>query len=30
VSPPELCSCSTGWEEALTLLKFYVEHDVRY
>ena len=22
--------CSTGWGEALTLLKFYVEHDVRY
>ena len=23
-------SCSTGWGEALTLLKFYVEHGVRY
>ncbi len=22
--------CSTGWGEALTLLKFYVEHGVRY
>jgi len=22
--------CSAGWGEALTLLKFYVEHDVRY
>ena len=22
--------CSTAWGEALTLLKFYVEHDVRY
>ena len=24
------CDCSTGWGEALTLLKFYVEHGVRY
>jgi uncharacterized protein YndB with AHSA1/START domain len=23
-------SCSTGWGEALTLLKFYVEHGIRY
>jgi uncharacterized protein YndB with AHSA1/START domain len=23
-------SCSTGWGEALTLLKFYVEHGLRY
>lgn len=22
--------CSTGWGEALTLLKLYVEHGVRY
>jgi uncharacterized protein YndB with AHSA1/START domain len=22
--------CSTGWGEALTLLKMYVEHDIRY
>jgi len=22
--------CSTGWGEALTLLKFYVEHGLRY
>ena len=24
------CECSTGWGEALTLLKFYVEHGARY
>jgi hypothetical protein len=23
-------SCATGWGEALTLLKFWVEHGVRY
>ena len=23
-------SCATGWGEALTLLKFWVEHEVRY
>jgi uncharacterized protein YndB with AHSA1/START domain len=23
-------SCSTGWGEALTLLKYYVEHGLRY
>jgi uncharacterized protein YndB with AHSA1/START domain len=23
-------TCSTGWGEALTLLKFYVEHGIRY
>jgi len=23
-------NCATGWGEALTLLKFYVEHGVRY
>lgn len=22
--------CATGWGEALTLLKFYIEHDLRY
>ncbi len=22
--------CATGWGEALTLLKFYVEHGLRY
>ena len=22
--------CATGWGEALTLLKFYVEHNIRY
>lgn len=26
----ELMSCATGWGEALTLLKFHVEHGVRY
>jgi uncharacterized protein YndB with AHSA1/START domain len=26
----QFASCSTGWGEALTLLKFYVEHGVRY
>ena len=25
-----LMSCATGWGEALTLLKFYVEHGLRY
>jgi uncharacterized protein YndB with AHSA1/START domain len=25
-----LLDCATGWGEALTLLKFYVEHGVRY
>ena len=25
-----LMNCSTGWGEALTLLKFYVEHGLRY
>ncbi len=25
-----LVGCATGWGEALTLLKFYVEHGVRY
>ncbi len=25
-----LANCATGWGEALTLLKFYVEHGVRY
>ena len=24
------CESSTGWGEALTLLKFYVEHGIRY
>jgi hypothetical protein len=23
-------TCATGWGEALTLLKFYVEHGLRY
>ena len=26
----QFCDCSTGWGEALTLLKFYVEHGIRY
>jgi uncharacterized protein YndB with AHSA1/START domain len=26
----QFVSCATGWGEALTLLKFYVEHGVRY
>ena len=26
----QFSSCSTGWGEALTLLKFWVEHGVRY
>jgi uncharacterized protein YndB with AHSA1/START domain len=26
----ELVSCAAGWGEALTLLKFHVEHGVRY
>ena len=26
----QLVECATGWGEALTLLKFHVEHDVRY
>jgi uncharacterized protein YndB with AHSA1/START domain len=27
----EACiNCATGWGEALTLLKFYVEHNIRY
>ncbi|HLE50978.1 MAG TPA: SRPBCC domain-containing protein, partial [Anaerolineales bacterium] len=25
-----LINCATGWGEALTLLKFYVEHGIRY
>jgi uncharacterized protein YndB with AHSA1/START domain len=25
-----LLDCATGWGEALTLLKFYVEHDLSY
>ena len=26
----QFCSCSTGWGEALTLVKFWVEHGIRY
>lgn len=25
-----MLACATGWGEALTLLKFYVEHNIRY
>jgi len=26
----EMLECACGWGEALTLLKFYVEHGIRY
>lgn len=25
-----LINCTAGWREALTLVKFYVEHSIRY